>query len=47
MLRRVLGWEPKILLAEGLNITYKWIESEVRKSPKYAAQINRELTTAR
>ncbi len=29
MLRRVLGWEPKILLREGLAITYPWIASQV------------------
>jgi nucleoside-diphosphate-sugar epimerase len=47
MLRRVLGWEPKILLEQGLTITYKWIESEVQRSPKYAAQMNRVLAPAR
>jgi len=46
MLRRVLGWEPKILLEQGLTITYKWIESEVQKSPKYAVQMSRVLTPA-
>ncbi len=30
-LRKVLGWEPKILLAEGMVITYKWIASQVQK----------------
>ena len=39
LLRSVLGWEPSIRLEQGLGITYKWIESEVRKSPKYAAQL--------
>ena len=39
LLRSVLGWEPSIRLEQGLAITYKWIESEVRKSPKYAAQL--------
>jgi len=43
MLRRVLGWEPKILLAEGLSVTYKWIESEAGKSAKYGEQMKREL----
>jgi len=30
-LRKVLGWEPKILLREGLAITYPWIAGELRK----------------
>jgi GDP-D-mannose 3', 5'-epimerase len=34
--RRILGWEPSILLAQGLAITYPWIESELAKNPKYA-----------
>ncbi len=29
LLRKVLGWEPKILLREGLAITYPWIASQV------------------
>jgi len=34
--RRILGWEPSILLERGLAITYPWIESELTKNPKYA-----------
>jgi GDP-D-mannose 3', 5'-epimerase len=34
--RRILGWEPSILLERGLAITYPWIESELAKNPKYA-----------
>src|SRR5579864_281561 len=30
LLRRVLGWEPKISLEEGLKRTYGWIEERVR-----------------
>jgi nucleoside-diphosphate-sugar epimerase len=30
-LRQVLGWEPQIPLEVGLEKTYKWIESELRK----------------
>jgi nucleoside-diphosphate-sugar epimerase len=30
LLRRVLGWEPSILLKQGLAITYPWIEQELR-----------------
>jgi nucleoside-diphosphate-sugar epimerase len=29
-LREVLGWEPEISLEEGLAITYRWIEAQVR-----------------
>ena len=29
LLRRVLGWEPQISLEEGLERTYRWIESRV------------------
>jgi nucleoside-diphosphate-sugar epimerase len=30
LLRKVLGWEPKISLEEGLQPTYRWIEKQVR-----------------
>jgi len=42
----VLGWQPSIKLEQGLAITYKWIESEVHKSPKYASQRAEVLTPA-
>ncbi len=31
-LRAVLGWEPRTPLREGLAITYRWIEDELRKA---------------
>jgi GDP-D-mannose 3',5'-epimerase len=31
-LARVLGWEPSIPLETGLQTTYRWIESELRKA---------------
>jgi GDP-D-mannose 3', 5'-epimerase len=31
LLRKVLGWEPSMTLEKGLEITYKWIEGEVKK----------------
>jgi GDP-D-mannose 3', 5'-epimerase len=37
-LNRVLGWEPKITLEEGLKVTYKWIENELRKAGRVTTQ---------
>jgi len=31
-LRMVLGWEPKTPLAQGLEITYRWIEQELERA---------------
>ena len=31
LVRKVLGWEPKISLEEGLKKTYGWIEEQIRK----------------
>jgi len=31
LLRKVLGWEPKILLKQGLAMTYPWIWAELEK----------------
>jgi GDP-D-mannose 3', 5'-epimerase len=35
-LREVLGWEPQIRLYDGLKVTYKWIECELRKAGRIA-----------
>jgi GDP-D-mannose 3',5'-epimerase len=43
LLRKMLGWEPSIHLAQGLAVTYKWIALELKK--KEAAQS--ELVSAR
>ena len=32
LIKKVLGWEPKISLEEGLRRTYEWIVSELKKS---------------
>jgi len=31
LLNRVLGWEPAITLEQGLAVTYKWIEAELKQ----------------
>jgi nucleoside-diphosphate-sugar epimerase len=31
-LRQVLGWEPRVPLAEGLNPTYRWIDKQVNRT---------------
>ena len=31
LVKKILGWEPKISLEEGLSKTYKWIEEQVKK----------------
>jgi len=37
LLNQVLGWEPSIPLEDGLKITYKWIEGELRKAARIRA----------
>src|SRR5262249_18965507 len=36
-LREVLGWEPQIPLRQGLAVTYRWVESELRNASRKAA----------
>ncbi|HXT84324.1 MAG TPA: NAD-dependent dehydratase, partial [Verrucomicrobiae bacterium] len=36
LLKKVLKWEPKISLEDGLAATYKWIEEQVKESHRYA-----------
>ena len=31
-LRQTLGWEPSVSLEEGLTVTYRWIENELRQA---------------
>ncbi len=37
-LREVLGWEPQVTLEQGLGVTYKWIEEQVREQMKSSDQ---------
>ncbi|MGA9994996.1 MAG: NAD-dependent epimerase/dehydratase family protein [Pyrinomonadaceae bacterium] len=36
-LREVLNWEPAVSLEEGLAVTYRWIEEELRKAGRLEA----------
>ena len=36
LLNEVLGWEPSISLADGLSITYRWIEEQLRENGRLA-----------
>jgi len=35
-LRQTLGWEPSVSLEEGLTVTYRWIENELRHAGRIA-----------
>jgi GDP-D-mannose 3',5'-epimerase len=35
-LKKILGWEPSISLEVGLDVTYKWIEAELREKGRLA-----------
>ena len=37
LLREVLGWEPSILLRQGLALTYPWIAQEIREANRSSA----------
>jgi GDP-D-mannose 3',5'-epimerase len=34
LMRKILNWEPKVELEEGLKITYEWIKDQVKKENK-------------
>jgi len=42
-LNKVLGWAPSISLEQGLAVTYKWIEDELRKAGRVLVQAARPL----
>jgi GDP-D-mannose 3', 5'-epimerase len=43
-LNRVLGWEPSITLETGLEITYKWIEGELKKAGRVPTQTHKAVS---
>ena len=32
LVKKILGWEPKVTLEQGLEKTYRWIYEQVKKS---------------
>jgi GDP-D-mannose 3', 5'-epimerase len=42
-LNQVLGWQPSISLAQGLDVTYKWIEGELHKAGRVPSQSKKAL----
>jgi GDP-D-mannose 3', 5'-epimerase len=42
-LKQVLGWEPEVSLEAGLEITYKWIESQLKKAGRLTPQQERAV----
>jgi GDP-D-mannose 3', 5'-epimerase len=42
-LNKILNWVPSILLDEGLAVTYKWIEDELRKKGRTPTQAQKAL----
>ena len=39
LIRQLMGWEPAIPLAEGLETTYSWIEAELRTAGRLAEPV--------
>lgn len=42
-LLQVLGWEPSISLEEGLRVTYRWIEDELRSAGRLRVRSNSQV----
>src|ERR1044072_2110207 len=45
-LRGVLGWEPRVSLEKGLEVTYRWIEEQVREKLATASGASGKTSTA-
>ncbi|HEV7645290.1 MAG TPA: NAD-dependent epimerase/dehydratase family protein [Pyrinomonadaceae bacterium] len=45
-LREVLGWEPQVSLEKGLEVTYRWIEEQVRENLAAASGASGKTSTA-
>ncbi len=45
-LREVLGWEPQVSLEKGLEVTYRWIEEQVREKSAAASGASGKTSTA-
>ena len=45
-LREVLGWEPRVSLEKGLEVTYRWIEEQVREKLATASGASGKTSTA-
>lgn len=41
-LRELLGWEPSVSLKDGLAVTYRWIEDELRNANRLSASVGME-----
>lgn len=43
-LNKILGWEPSMSLETGLKLTYRWIESELRKTNRLPLKYSSQTT---
>jgi GDP-D-mannose 3', 5'-epimerase len=42
-LNKILGWVPSVSLEQGLSITYKWIEDELRKKGRISSHLRKTM----
>ena len=45
LVKKVLAWEPKVTLEEGLNRTYQWISAQIEKEQEMAVTLTRNSLT--